>query len=149
MKTMLKKDLIMIASSFYHETRPAVKMTPGFLKYVNQRSLAVVMFIALALLASAGNKQSDSQKPSVSDSSSIPSSRNYDAVLMLNPSPLANNIVRHFEDALNELSLSEYTRQQRIDVSDSLATPCPNTSEPMSIVRKSLSSQTSKPLSNY
>lgn len=90
-----------------------------------------------------------SEAPGLCKNSSIPSQRDYDAVVMLNPRQLADNIVRYFKDAFNDPSLSEYARQQGIDVSDSLITPCPNTSRPISVVSKSLSSQSSKPSSSY
>jgi hypothetical protein len=125
MTTMLQKDLIMLASPFNYQTRSTAKVPPGFLKYVSQRSLAVIMFIALAVMASVGNKQSDSKKPGLGDTSSIPIPQGYDAVLLLNPSQLADNIVRFFKDAVNDSSLREYARQQGINVCDSLTASCP------------------------
>ena len=128
-KIETQKGFTMIASPFYHQTRSAANVAPAFLKYVSQRSLAVIMFIALAVLASVGNKQSDSKKPSLSDTSSIPIPQGYDAVLLLNPSQLADNIVRFFKDAFNDSSRREYARQQGIDVCDSLTAPCPGERE--------------------
>jgi hypothetical protein len=63
-----------------------------------------------------------SEAPGLCENSSIPSQRDYDAVVMPNPRQLADNIVRCFKDAFNDPSLSEYARQQGIDVSDSLIT---------------------------
>ena len=56
-----------------------------------------------------------SEAPGLCENSSIPSQRDYDAVVMLNPRQLADNMVRYFKDAFNDPLLSEYSRQQGID----------------------------------
>src|SRR6266404_2445060 len=58
MKTMLEKGSIMIASPLYHQKGSNKKGPHSLLRYVTQRSLAVVMFIAFTFLASIGNKSS-------------------------------------------------------------------------------------------
>jgi len=60
-----------------------------------------------------------------------------------------SSIVNAFKGAFNDPSLSEYAKQQGLDVSDSLTTACPDTSQAISLFSKSLSSQSSKPLSSY
>ena len=119
----------MIASPLCRQNSSTTKVAPIFLKHVSQRSIAVIMFIALAVLASFGNKPSDSQTQGLSNNSSIPIPQGYDAVLLLNPSQLADNIVRFFKDDFNDSSLREYATQQGIDVRDSLRAPSPGATE--------------------
>ena len=63
------------------------------------------------------------------------------------PSPSRARV--SIKDAFNDPALIEYANEQGADISDSLTTPCPNTSQPISIVSKSPSNQSSKPSSSY
>ncbi len=61
----------MIASHLYHQKPTKEKEPPTLHKYVTQRSLAVLMFIALAVVASVRNKPPDKRKSGLSTSVSI------------------------------------------------------------------------------
>jgi hypothetical protein len=135
----------MIASPFSHQKTSAKKRPHSLLKYVTQRSLAVVMFIAFTLLASVGNKSSESSRLSLSVNQSSDEGR----YLSLNPRHLFDNIARSVKDAFNDPALIEYAKEQGIDVCNSLTTPYRNDSQPISIVSKSLSSQENKPSPSY
>ena len=119
------------------------------LKYVSQRSLTVLTFIALAVVGSVGNKSSDKRKSGLSTSVSISQSRAQQRYLSLNPRQLFENVVGSIKDAFNDPRLIEYAKEQSADVPDSLTTPCPNTSQPISVRSKSASNQSSKPSSSY
>jgi hypothetical protein len=114
----------MIATPFYYQKTPEKKGRRGLFRYVTQRSLAVVMFIAFALLASVGNKSSKSITPTLSGQQSSDEAR----YLSLNPRHLFDNIARSVKDAFNDPALIEYAKEQGIDGCDSLTTPCSNTS---------------------
>ena len=116
----------MIAFPIYHQ-KPSGKKAATFLTYVTQRSLAVVMFVALAIVASLGNKPSNNRSPGISNDSFQPSAQQ--SYLALNPRQLFDNIVRSVNDAFNDPALIEYGKEQGIDGCDSPTTPCPNTSQ--------------------
>ena len=103
------EGLLMITYPFYCQT-PSTKK--ALLKHVSQRSLAVVLFIALAVLASVGNKPSE-RTPSPS----------------LNQGQFFDNVVRSIKDAFNDPELIEYAKEQGTDGCDSLTTPCPSISQ--------------------
>ena len=111
---MLEKDLIMIASPFYHQKAPGEKGPHSLLKYITQRSLAIVMFIAFAILASTENKSSEKITPSLSVKQSPDDERS----LSLNPRDLFDNIARSIKDAFNDPALVQYANDQA--VTDSL-----------------------------
>ena len=139
----------MIASHLYHQKPTKEKEPPTLHKYVTQRSLAVLMFIALAVVASVRNKPSDKRKSGLSTSVSISQSRAQQRYLSLNPRQLFDNVVGSIKDAFNDPRLIEYANEQGADIPDSLTTPCPNTSQPISVRSKSPANQSSKPSSNY
>jgi len=139
----------MIASHLYDQKPTKEKEPPTLHKYVTRRSLAVLMFIALAVVASVRNKPSDKRKSGLSTSVSISQSLDQQRYLSLNPRQLFENAVGSIKDAFNDPALIEYANEQGADISDSLTTPCPNTSQPISIVSKSPSNQSSKLSSSY
>jgi len=125
----------MIAFPIYHQ-QPAGKKAATFLTYVTQRSLAVVMFVTLAVLASVGNKPSDNRNPGISNNScQSPALQSY---LALNPLQLFDNTMRSVKDAFNDPALIEYAKEQGIDGCDSLTTPCSNTSQKAETFHSSL-----------
>jgi len=139
----------MIASPIYHQKPTKEKGPPMLLNYVSQRSLTVLTFIALAVVASVGNKSSDKRKSGLSTSVSISQSRAQQRYISLNPRQLFENVVGSIKDAFNDPRLIEYANEQGADIPDSLTTPCPNTSQPISIISKPSSNQSSKSSSNY
>jgi hypothetical protein len=137
----------MIASPIYPQL-PSKKAS-SWRKYVSQRSLAVLMFIALAVVASVGNKPADKRKPSTGISIGISQSLDQQRYLSLNPRQLFENVVGSIKDAFNDPALIEYANKQGADIPNSLETPCSNTSRPSSVVSKSLSNQSSEPSWSY
>lgn len=125
----------MIAIPTYHQ-RPCGKKAATLLTYVTQRSLAIVMFVALAILASVGNKPSDNRNPDIGNNSC--QSVAQQSYLALNPRELFDNIVRSVKDAFNDPALIEYAKEQGIDGCDSLTTPCSNTSQKTETFHSSL-----------
>jgi hypothetical protein len=106
----------MIVSRFCHQTAPIEKAAYGLLKHVSQRSLAVVMFIVVTLLASVSRKSSDKIKPNPSGQHSS-SDEQY---LSLNPGQLFGNITWAVEKAFNDPALVQYGNEQGVDGLDSL-----------------------------
>ena len=119
----------MIASPLYHQKTPEKKRPRSLLKYVTQRSLAVVMFIALAVVASVGNKASGKKESALSTSVSVSQSADQERYLSLNPRQLLDNVVASIKEAFNDPALIEYASEQGADVCDSLTTPCPDASQ--------------------
>ena len=137
----------MIASPVYRQLPSKKGSSLG--KYVTQRSLAVLMFIALAVVASIGNTPSDKRKSDLSTSVSASQSLDQQRYLPLNPGQLFDNVVGSIKDAFNDPALIEYAKEQGADIPDSLTTPCPNTSQPISVISKSRSNQSIKSSFSY
>lgn len=108
----------MIASPLYHQKRSKEKGAPAFLKYVTQRSLAVAMFLSLALLASVGNKPSEKRNLGLSTNLSV-SQKGEQTYLSLNPKQLFDNIAGSVNEAFNDPALIEYAKEQGGDTPDS------------------------------
>jgi hypothetical protein len=138
----------MIASTLYRQTSGVKKASP-FLKYVSQGSLAMVLFIALAVLASIGNRPSDKGSPGLSRSPSVSKLADNESNLSLDLGHLFAKTVGSVKDAFNDPALIEYAKEQGIDTPDSLATPLPNTSQSISVRSKSISAQSSTSSPNY
>jgi hypothetical protein len=138
----------MIASTLYRQTS-GVKKASTFLKYVSQGSLAVVLFITLAVLASIENRPSGKGSPGLSHSPGASRPADNEPHLSLDLGHLFAKTVGSIKDAFNDPALIEYAKEQGIDIPDSLTTPCPNTSQPISVRSKSILSQSSKPSSSY
>jgi hypothetical protein len=130
----------MIASPIYHRKSFSEKTAPTLLNYVSQRSVAVLLFIAVALLASVGNKPSDKRKSGLSTNVGISQSLDQQRYLSLNPRQLFENVVGSVKDAFNDPALIEYANEQGADIPDSLTSPCAS---------KPLSNQSSKPSWSY
>lgn len=107
------------------------------------------MFIALAVVASVGDKSSDKRKSDLSTNVSASQSLDHQRYLSLNPQQLFESVVTSIKDAFNDSALIEYANEQGADIPDSLTTPCPNTTRPISTVSKSPSDQASKPSFSY
>jgi hypothetical protein len=137
----------MIASPVYRQL-PSKKAT-SLGKYVTQRSLAVLMFVALAVVASVGNKPSGNKKSDLNTNVGISESPNQQRQLSLDPRQLFGNVVGSIQDAFNDQALIEYANEQGADIPDSLTPPCPNTSQLNSISSKARSNQSSNHSFNY
>ena len=117
----------MIASTLYRQL-PSKKAS-SLRQYVTQRSLAVLLFVALAVVASVGNKPSDKKKSDLSTRVSASQSLDQQRYLSLNPRQLFNNIVRSVKEAFDDPELIQYAKEQGVDGCDSLTTSRPNTSQ--------------------
>ena len=106
----------MIASPLYHQKASGEKAPHALLKYVSQRSLAIVMFIAFALLASVGNKSSEKTGPNLR----LQQSSSNERYLALNPGQLVGNVVRTVKDAFSDPALVEYGNEQGVEEADAL-----------------------------
>jgi hypothetical protein len=137
----------MIASPVYRQL-PSKKAT-SLGKYVTQQSLAVLMFIALAVVASVENKPSGNKRSDLNTNVSISESPDQQRRLSLNPRQLFGNVAGSIKDAFNDPAVIEYANQQGTDIPDSLTPPCPNTSQPNSVSSKSRSNQSSNHSFNY
>jgi hypothetical protein len=104
----------MIVSPIYHRKSFREKTAPTLLKYASQRSLAVLLFIALALLASVGNKSSNRRDPSLGSSLAVSRSRGQQTHLSLNPRRLVDKVLGSIKDAFNDPALIEYANEQQI-----------------------------------
>jgi|SRR5580693_2682544 hypothetical protein len=113
----------MIASPIYYRKSFREKAKPTLLKYVSQRSLAVLLFIAFALLASVGNKSSNKRDPGLSSSLAISQSRDQQTYLSLNPRRLIDKVFASVKDAFNDPALIEYANEQSTDIQDLLTAP--------------------------
>jgi hypothetical protein len=137
----------MIASTLYCQLSSKKASSLG--KYVTQRSLAVLMFVALAVVASVENKPSDKRKSDLSTSVSASQSLEQQRYLSLNPQQLFESVVGSIKDAFNDPALIEYANEQGADIPDSPTAPCPNSSQAISAIPKSRSSQSSKSSFSY
>lgn len=125
----------MTASPIYHRKSFRETAAPTLLKYVSQRSLAVLLFIALALLASVGNKSSNKRNLGLSTS-------------LANPRQLVDKVFASVKDAFDDPALIEYANEQQIP--DSLMTlgpekqsmcSTPNDPDPIATLASGLRSQ--------
>jgi hypothetical protein len=127
---------------------------------LNTGTLAITMFVAFALLSNTRGKDIETREsvPAAAIKSGVVIDERHDDVSnvviesvgeKMSGLPTVwqfiSGIINAFKGAFTDLSLSEYAKQQGIDISDSLTTPCPNTST----TSKSLSNQSSKPSSSY
>jgi hypothetical protein len=133
-----RKTYIMFASPLNHH-EPGMSPVPYTLRrYLTMRVLATAMFIAFAVLASIGGKESQTKQPSF-DKGTIGdlTARHQDqggCADVTKPrahkksSPMISwqsvaTTVNNFKEAFNAPSLIEYANQQGIDTADSTTVP--------------------------
>jgi hypothetical protein len=101
-----------------------------FLRYINMRTLALLMFFSFAVLNTThGNAGETKQKVSGNSEPEVIANRQHDlARAATSPSNcttsaplilwwLASKLVKHFEMALNDPALIQYTKEQGMDTS--------------------------------
>jgi hypothetical protein len=157
----------MISTSFVHhqKTNPKHVSVPSpFLRHINMDALALIMFVAFALLSSSHGKDAGNGGPApvgiakgeviidkshddVSKIVSEPAGQTMSAPLTL--WQFMSMIVNAFEGAFNDPSLIEYGNQQGTDISELLTTPCPNTSSQPLTTSKPPSSHSTRSSSSY
>ena len=159
----MKPTMQIMSAPLAHHQKPTarcVSVISPFLRHLNTGTLAMIMFIAFALLTNTrGNDTETSESvPAAAIKSEIVIDKYHDNVphavteaigQTMSPPPnllqFMSGIFSVIKGAFNDPSLSEYAKQQGMDISDSLTTPCPNTPA----TSRSLSSQLSRPSSSY
>jgi hypothetical protein len=157
----------MMSASFVHHQKPNARLMSvlsPFLRHLNPGTLALIMFVAFALLSTTRGKDAETRESALAGTTKsemiIDERHNDGSNVVTEPSgqtisapptlwQFMRRIVNTFEGAFNDASLIEYGKQQGIDISDSLTTPCPNSSQPISTPSKPLLNQSSKPSSTY
>jgi hypothetical protein len=139
-------------------------MLSPFLRHINMGTLALIMFVALALLNDSHGKDAGNEGPapvgigkgevvvdkSHDDASKIVSGQAGQTISELRILwQLMGTIVNAFEGAFNDPSLIEYGKQQGTDISELLTTPCPNTSSQPLTTSKPPSSHSTRSSSSY
>ena len=98
-----------------------------FLKYLNTRALALLMFVGFALLNTTHGKDAQTDKPAVGVTNTEPRDNGYQGASAAAPLilwQLTARIVHAFIAALNDPSLIEYAKQQGTDIPDLQTTRC-------------------------
>ena len=156
-----------MSASFVHHQKPNARLMSvisPFLRHLNPGTLALIMFVAFALLSTTRGKDAETRESALAGTTKseiIIGERHNNVSKVVTESAgqtmsapptlwqFTRRIINAFKGAFNDSSLIEYGQQQGIDISDSLTTPCPNSSQPISTPSKSLLSQSSKPPSSY
>jgi hypothetical protein len=97
------------------------------LRYLNTRTLALLMFVGFAFLNTTHGKDAQTDKPAVGVTNTEPRDNSYQGDWATEASilwQLAGRIVHAFTAALNDPSLIEYANQQGTDIPDLQKTPC-------------------------
>jgi hypothetical protein len=98
-----------------------------FLKHVNMRTLALLMFLGVALLNTTDGKDAQTKEPAAGISNTevvIDGRHESSPVAPLILWELTKRIAQAFTAAVNDPSLIEYARQQGSDIPDLQTTPC-------------------------
>jgi len=154
----------MFASPLNHHKSGTTPVPYTLRRYLTMRLLATAMFIALAVLASVGGKESQTKQLSVGKGTigdlTIRHQDQGGCADVAKPgepkksSPMISwqsivTMVNDFKEAFNDPSLIEYANQQGIGTLDSPTTSLLNRSSQSSAHSKSPSSQSSSSSSNY
>ena len=97
------------------------------LKYLNTRTLALLMFVGFAFLNTTHGKDAQTDKPTVGVTNTEPRDNGYQgasAAASLILWQFTARIVHAFTGALNDPSLIEYAKQRGTDIPDLQTTPC-------------------------
>ena len=144
----------MFSHSFYHQLPASVRVRSTLHKYLNQRTLALLMFIVLALLGTIGGKESQTKQPSfdkgtIGDLTIRHQDQGGCAGAPKKSSPIISwqsiaTMVNNFKEAFNDPSLIDYANQQATGIPDSPTAPPLRGSNQDSICSKSASTQSRK-----
>src|SRR6266403_1563764 len=116
------------ASGVHHHKQPQwlAPFSP-FLKHVNMRTLALLMFFGVALLNTTDGEDAQTKEPAagISNTAVVTNGRHESSpVAPLILWQLTKRIAQAFTAAANDRSLIEYARQQRSDIPDLQTTRC-------------------------
>jgi len=117
------------ASGVHHHKEPQWWLAPllPFLKHVNMRTLALLMFLAVALLNTTDGQDAQTKEPAagISNTEVVTDGRHESSpVAPLILLQLTKRIAQAFRAAVNDPSLIEYARQQGSAIPDLQTTPC-------------------------
>jgi hypothetical protein len=128
MKTDRRLSRRIPASGVHDHKQPQWWLAPlsPFLKHVNMRTLALLMFLGVALLNTTDGKDAQTKEPAagISNTEVVTNGRHESSpVAPLILWQLTKRIAQAFTAALNDPSL-EYAKQQGTDTFDLQTTPC-------------------------
>lgn len=117
------------ASRVHDRKQPQWWLAPlsPFLKHVNMRTLALLMFVGFAVLNTTRGNDSETKEPvaGISNTEVVTNGRHESPpVAPLILWQLTKRIAQAFTAALNDPSLIEYAKQQGTDTLDLQTTPC-------------------------
>ena len=129
MKTDNRLSRRIPASGVHDHKQPQWWLAPLllFLKHVNMRTLALLMFLGVALLNTSDGKDAQTKEPAagISNTEVVTDGRHESSpVAPLILWQLTKRIAQAFAAAVNDPSLIEYARQQGSDIPDLQTTPC-------------------------
>jgi hypothetical protein len=144
----------MFSHSFYHQLPASVRVRSTLHKCLNQQTLALLMFIVLALLGTIGGKESQTKQPSfdkgtIGDLTIRHQDQGGCAGAPKKSSPIISwqsvaTVVNNFKEAFNDPSIIDYANQQATGIPDSPKVPRLRDSNQDSICSKSASTQSRK-----
>ena len=117
------------ASGVHDQKQPQWWLAPllPFLKHVNMRTLALLMFLGVALLNTTDGKDAQTKEPAAGISNTevvINGVHESSPVAPLILWQLTKRIAQALTAAVNDPSLIEYAKQQGTDTHDLQTTPC-------------------------
>jgi len=129
MKTDRRLSRRIPASGVHDHKQPQWWLAPlsPFLKHVNMRTLALLMFLGVALLNTTDGKDAQTKEPAagISNTEVVTDGRHESSpVAPLILWQLTKRIAEAFTAAVNDPSLTEYAKQQGTDTRDLQTTPC-------------------------
>jgi len=129
MKTDQRLSRRISASGVHHHKQPQLWLAPlsPFLKHVNMPTLALLMFLGVALLNTSEGKDAQTKEPAagISNTEVVTDGRHESSpVAPLILWQFTRRIVQAFTAAVNDPSLIEYAKQQGPDTRDLQTTPC-------------------------
>src|ERR1700747_2888967 len=129
MKTDNRLSRRIPASGVHEQRQPQWWLAPllPFLTYINMRTLALLMFLGVALLNTTDGKDAQTKEPAagISKTEVVTNGRHESSpVAPLILWQLTKRIAQAFTAAVNDPSLIEYAKQQGTDTLDLQTTPC-------------------------
>ena len=129
MKTDNRLSRRIPASGVHDHKQPQWWLAPlsPLLKHVTMRTLALLMFLGVALLNTTDGKDAQTKEPAagISNTEVVTNGRHESSpVAPLILWQLTKRVAQAFTAAMNDPSLIEYTKQQGTDTLDLQTTPC-------------------------
>jgi hypothetical protein len=129
MKTDHRLSRRIPASDVHHHKKPQLWLASllPFLKHVNMPTLALLMFLGVALLNTSDGKDAQTKEPAagISNTEVVTDVRHESSpVAPLILWQLTKRIAQAFTAAVNDPSLLEYAKQQGKDIPDLQTTSC-------------------------